>query len=479
MAPGETCEIVRSLPHGPVTAGLGTVRRLGVDARLAARNSRRRALVLAMLVARVMAPPSKGAPARSLDMDTAWTSLGPPRGVEAADAHDLEAAMEWLLPRQARMEAALARRHLEEGTLALYALPATYGAGQPGPRAPLGHARDGKQGQVQMVCGLVGNAAGCPGAVEVCAGNPGAPTTLAVQRQTLRHRFPLRRVVLVGDRELLTDARIRAALQPVPGREWVTALRGPALQTLVSAGRLALACCETTAMVARTAPAYPEERWIACRNPGLATERARKREALLHATERELDKLVHAPPRGQRRLTGQAHIAWRVGQGRHRFKMGKHFHSESTNETGRYARDTSRLAAEAALDGLSVLRTSAPQETLDTVRPVRASKSLATGERALRRLQTGDLPVRPMGHRRAEWVRAHVLRCMRAYYVAWHMRRGLAPLWFDDDDNAAGEARRAASVAPAQRAPTAQRKAHTQRTEDGWPVQSFQTLLQD
>jgi hypothetical protein len=479
MAPGEAFEIVRSLPHGHVTAVLGTVRRLGVDELLAARHSRMRALVIAMLVARVIAPQSKLATARSLDTDTALTSLGQTLGVESADANDLYAAMDWLLPRQARMEAALAKRHLEEGTLALYDLTSTYFEGQTCPLAQFGHSRDGKKGKVQIVFGLVCNAAGCPVAVEVFEGNTGDPTTLAVQLQKLRHRFHLRRVVLVGDRGLLTDARIRAELKPVPGLEWVTALRAPAIQALVTAGALDLTCFEKTDMVELTASAYPEERLIACRNQGLAEERARKREALLQATERELDKIVQATTRGKRRLTGQAQIALRVGKVRNRFKMGKHFHIEITHETVRYARDTQRIAAEAALDGLYVLRTSAPRETLDTGSTVRAYKSLATVERAFRSLKTVDLQVRPIGHRLAARVRAHVLLCMLAYYVEWHMRQALAPLLFDDDDKAAGEARRASAVAPAQRSPKAQRKAHTQRTEDGWPVHSFQTLLQD
>jgi Transposase DDE domain len=479
MAPGEAFEIIRSLPHGHVAAVLGTVRRLGMETLLASRKSRVRALVIAMLVARVIAPQSKLATARSLETDTALTSLGQTLGVESADANDLYGAMDWLLPRQARIEATLAKRHLGEGTLALYDLTSTYFEGQTCPLAQFGHSRDGKKGKVQIVFGLVCNAAGCPVAVEVFEGNTGDPTTLAVQLQKLRHRFHLRRVVLVGDRGLLTDARIRAELQPVTGLEWVTALRGPAIQALVTAGALDLAGFEQTDMVELTAAAYPEERLIACRNQGLAEERARKREALLQATERELDKLVQATTRGKRRLTGQDQIALRVGKVRNRFKVGKHFHIEITNETLRYTRDTQRITAEAALDGLYVLRTSAPRETLDTVSTVRAYKSLATVERAFRSLKTVDLHVRPIGHRLAERVRAHVLLCMLAYYVEWHMRQALAPLLFDDDDKAAGEARRTSVVAPAQRSPKAQRKAHTQRTEEGWPVHSFRTLLQD
>jgi Transposase DDE domain len=479
IAPDDALEIVRSLPHGHVAAVLGTVRRLGVDRLIAAKKSWHRELVLAMIVARLLTPQSKLATARGLGPETASTSLGDTLGIAAADADALYTAMDWLLPRQPRIEAALAARHLADGSLVLCDLTSTYFEGRTCPLAQLGHSRDGKKGKVQIVVGLVCNAAGCPVAVEVFPGNTSDPTTLAPQLQKLRSQFHLQRVVVVGDRGLLTEARIREELQPVAGLDWLTALRRPAIQQLVEAGAVDLVRLAETGLLEFTAPAYPGERLIACRNPLLADERTRKREALLQATERELDAIVQATTRAKRRLTGQAAIALRLGKVRNRFKMGKHFQTEITDAHLRYARDTQRITAEAALDGVYVLRTSVSGDTLTTESTVRAYKSLAGVERAFRSLKTVDLYVRPIGHRLAERVRAHVFLCMLAYYVEWHMRLALAPLLFDDDDQAAGETRRASVVAPAQRSRKAQRKAHTQQTADGMPVHSFQTLLQD
>jgi len=479
VAPEDALEIVRSLPHGHVAAVLGTVRRVGLDTIIAAKKGGHRELVVAMIVARILAPQSKLATARGLGPDTASTSLGETLHVEAADADDLYAAMDWLLRRQPRIEAALAARHLAEGTLVLCDLTSTYFEGHTCPLAQFGHSRDGKKGKVQIVVGLVGNAAGCPVAIEVFSGNTGDPTTLAPQLQKLRQQFHLQRLVLVGDRGLLTNARIRAELQPVPGLDWVTALRRPAIQQLVETGVLDLSRLAAADLLECADPTYPQERLIACRNPLLATERARKREALLLATERELDTIVQATTRPKRRLTGEAAIASRVGQVRNRFKMGKHFQIMITDTQLRYTRDTQSIATEAALDGVYVIRTSVSDALLSPASTVGAYKSLAGVERAFRSLKTVDLYVRPIGHRLAARVRAHVFLCMLAYYVEWHMRQALAPLLFDDDDKAAGEARRSSVVAPAQRSPTAQRKARTQQPDEGMPVHSFQTLLQD
>jgi len=479
VGPEDTFEIVRSLPHGHVAAVLGTVRRVGLDTVIAAKKSWQRGLVVAMIVARILAPQSKLATARGLGPDTASTSLGTTLDVEAADADALYAAMDWLLHRQPRIEAALAARHLAEGTLVLCDLTSTYFEGHTCPLAQFGYSRDGKKGKGQIVVGLVCNAAGCPVAIEVCSGNTGDPTTLAPQLQKLRQQFHLQRIILVGDRGLLTDARICEELQPVAGLDWITALRGPSIQQLVATGSLDLTRFAETDLLECTDPTYPQERLIACRNPLLAAERARKREALLQATERELDTIAQATTRPKRRLTGEAAIALRVGQVRNRFKMGKHFQIAITDTQLRYTRDTQSIATEAALDGVYVVRTSVSDALLSPASTVGAYKSLAGVERAFRSLKTVDLYVRPIGHRLAERVRAHVFLCMLAYYVAWHMRQALAPLLFDDDDKAAGEARRASVVAPAQRSPKAQRKAHTQRTDDGMPVHSFQTLLQD
>jgi hypothetical protein len=479
MALEDTFEIVRSLPHGHVAAVLGTVRRLGVDHLLATKKTWARELVLAMIVARLLDPQSKLATARGLGPDTASTSLGVTLGVEAADADALYAAMDWLLPRQPRIEAALAARHLAEGTLALYDLTSTYFEGHTCPLAQFGHSRDGKKGKVQIVFGLLCNLQGCPVAVEVFAGNTGDPTTLAPVIEKLRTRFHLRQVVLVGDRGVLTDARIREDLTPVVGLDWITALRGPTIRSLVESGTLVLGRFAQRDVMECTDPAYPDERLIACCNAALAQERTRKREALLQATERELDTMRQATTRAKRRLRGQDTIALRVGKVLNRFKMGKHFTLTITDEGFHYQRNRSRIEAEAALDGVYVLRTSVPAATLDTASVVRAYKSLAMVERAFRSLKTVDLQVRPIGHRLAERVRVHVFVCMLAYYVEWHMRQALAPLLFDDDDKATAEAQRASVVAPAPRSPRALRKAQTRQSDDGMPVHSFQTLLRD
>jgi Transposase DDE domain len=479
VAPEDAFEIIRSLPHGHVVAVLGTLRRLGLEAILSAKKSQQRDLVVAMIVARLLDPRSKLATARSWNPDTALTSLGQTLGVASADARALYHAMDWLLRRQPQIETALAKRHLREGTLALYDLTSTYFEGHTCPLAQFGHSRDGKKGQVQIVFGLVCNAVGCPVAVEVFEGHTGDPTTVAPVINKLRQRFALRRVVLVGDRGLLTDARIREELKPVEGLDWLTALRHSTIRTLVDSGVLDLACFARTDLVELTAAASPDERLIACCNATLAQERARKREALLQATERELEIIRQATLRAKRPLRGQGNIALRVGKVLNRFKMRKHFVLDMTDEGFQYRRKLPSIAAETALDGVYVLRTSVPPEALDTVSTVRAYKSLATVERAFRSLKTVDLHVRPIGHRLADRVRAHVLLCMLAYYVEWHMRQALAPMLFDDDDKTTAEAQRASVVAPAQRSPRARRKAQTQQTDDGRPVHSFQTLLHD
>lgn len=479
VAPEDAFEIIRSLPHGHVAAVLGTLRRLGLDCLLAAQKSHQRDLVVAMIVARLLDPQSKLATARSWHPDTALTSLGQTLGGTAADARALYHAMDWLRRRQPQLEMALAKRHLREGTLALYDLTSTYFEGHTCPLAQFGHSRDGKKGKVQIVVGLVCNVEGCPVAVEVFEGNTGDPTTVAPVITKLRQRFHLRRVVLVGDRGLLTDARIREELKPVEGLDWITALRHPTIRALLDSGVLDLGNFVHTDLIELTAPAYPDERLIACYNATLADERGRTREALLQATERELETIRQATTRAKRRLTGQGNIALRVGKVLQRFKVGKHFTLEISEAGFHYSRNLQSIAAEAALDGLYVLRTSVSAEALDTASTVRAYKSLATVERAFRSLKTVDLYVRPIGHRLTERVRAHVLLCMLAYYVEWHMRQALAPLLFDDDDKAMAEAQRGSVVAPAQRSPRARRKAQTQQTDDGRPVHSFQTLLRD
>ena len=478
VPPADAVEILRTRPHGHVAAVLGTLRRLELDRCLDVQPSRLRDLSIAMIVAQLLDPCSKLATARGLGEDTLFTSLGELLHLERADADELYAAMDWLLARQARVEAKLARRHLAEGALVLYDVTSTYFEGRTCPLAQFGHNRDGKRDKVQIVFGLLCNAEGCPVAVEVFNGHTGDPTTLAPQVQKLQERFGVERVVLIGDRGLITEARIRKDLQPA-GLAWITALRTTAIRHLVEQGTLQLSLFDERDLAEISSPDYPGERLIVCRNPLLAGERARKREALLHATEEALAPIATATRRTRQPLRGEAEIGKRVGAVLGRYKVGKHFRIEITPTSFSYTRDDARIAQEAALDGLYVIRTNVPAEQLSAPETVRAYKRLSATERAFRSFKTVDLHVRPIYHHLADRVRAHVFLCFLAYYVEWHMRQALAPILFDDEDPAAGEAQRTSVVAPAQRSPGAQRKAQRLCTEDGTAVHSFATLLQD
>lgn len=479
VAPDDAFDIIRSRLHGHVAAVLGTLRHSGLADLIDSHATRQRALAEALVAARIVEPSSKLALARALHESTKESSLGEVLGVESADEDELYAAMDWLLERQERIENALAKRHLRDGTLALYDVTSTYFEGRKCPLAALGHSRDGKPGKLQIVCGLLANSDGCPVAVEVFKGNTGDPKTVAAQVQKLRGRFDLKRVVLVGDRGMLTSARIREDLRTQEGIAWITALRAPAIQSLVGSKHLQLSLFDEKDLGEIKSPDYPGERLIACRNPLLAQERARKREDLLRATERELAKITAATQRRKRPLEGQAAIGLRVGKVIGRFKMQKHFHVAIDDHGFSYHRIQEKIAQEAALDGIYVIRTSVPACDLAAENAVRWYKRLAVVERAFRSLKTVDLHLRPIGHRKPDRVRAHVFLCMLAYYVEWHMRQRLAPILFDDDDKPAGEARRSSIVAPAQRSPRAADKAHRKRTEDEAPVHSFQTLLRD
>jgi hypothetical protein len=470
-------EIVRSRPHGHVAAVRGTLLRIQLDRLLARSRSRERDLCLAMIAARLLSPGSKLAVARSLLAETAESTLGEVLGVEDADEDACYAAMDWLLERQVSIENALAKRHLAEGALVLYDVTSTYFEGRTCPLAQLGHSRDGKKDKLQIVIGLLTNGEGCPVAVEVFEGNTGDPKTLASQVRKLRERFGLTRVVLVGDRGLITDARIREDLSPAEGLDWITALRAPAIAALVEGGSLQLSLFDERDLAEIRDPSYPGERLVVCKNPLLAQERGRKRRELLAATERELEAVAKAVTRAKRPLRGKAPIGLRVGKEMARFKMAKHFELTITDDGFRYERNEAAIAAEAALDGFYVVRTTVDAERLSAEDVVLSYKRLAHVERAFRSLKTLDLHIRPIHHRKADRVRAHVLLCMLAYYVEWHMRRALAPILFDEDDPPAAEALRASVVAPAQRSPRARAKAATQRTPDGEPVHSFASLL--
>src|SRR5947209_9032504 len=473
--------LLRSLPHGHVAAALGTLRKLGLDRILSqgGRQPRREvALCIAMAVARLIDPASKLATARGLDDETATCSLGQVIELGAVDEQELYEALDWLVGQQGRIEQALARRHLQNGTLVLYDVTSTYFEGRTCPLAKLGYGRDGKRGKLQIVIGLLCTAGGCPVAVEVFEGNVGDPSTVPNQINKLKQRFGIERVVLIGDRGMITTARLEQTIIPA-GLNFITALRAPAIRSLAEAGTIQLSLFDERDLAEITSPDSPRERLVACRNPLLADERARKRRALLAATEQDLLDVQARVQRPKKPLRGKDKIALAVGAVVNHYKMAKHFTVVITDNELTFERKLEQIEAEALLDGIYVLRTDLKLEALDATSTVSAYKGLANVERAFRSLKTVDLEVRPIHHRRAERVRAHVLLCMLAYYLEWHMRQALKPILFDDHDKAAADAARASIVAKAERSDAAGRKAATKRTHDDLPVHSFRSLLSD
>jgi len=479
--PRADLKLMRSLPHGHVAAALGMLRKLGLDDLLAQgqrQGARTVALVAALVVARLLDPASKLTTARLLNATTATSSLGTVLALGKVDEQELYDALDWLLAQQERIEAALARRHLSHGTLVLYDVSSTYFEGRTCELAKFGHNRDGKSGKLQIVFGLLCAKDGCPVAIEVFDGNVADPATLANQVKKLKERFALEHVVLVGDRGMITEARIEEVLKPA-GLDWITTLRAPAIRSLAEAGSLQLSLFDERDLATITSPDYPGERLVACRNPLLADERARKREDLLVATEKKLAAIAARVHRAKKPLRGKDKIALAIGRVIDKYKMAKHFDLNITDDRFTFARNTAKIGAEAALDGVYVVRTTVSEAVLDQTATVTAYKQLSTAERAFRSLKTVDIEVRPIYHRRADRVRAHVFLCMLAYYVEWHMRQKLKSILFDDHDKAAADAARPSVVAKAERSEAARRKAHNRCTDDGLPVHSLRSLLAD
>jgi len=470
--------IIRSLPHGHVSAALGTARKIGLDRLLGPDGNRCRDLILALVVNRILDPGSKLAAARALSPDTATSSLGQQLGLGVVGEDELYSALDWLAVRQPAIEAALAKRHFTGGTLVLYDVSSSYLEGRCCSLAQFGYSRDGKRGKLQIVYGLLCATDGCPVAIEVFAGSTADPATLTSQVTKLRRRFGLDHVVLVGDRGMITQARITEDLKAA-GLDWITALRAPAIKALRDAGALQMSLFDERDMAAITAPDFPGERLIVCRNRRLGAERARKREDLLLATERDLARIAAAVARKRQPLRGQADIGIAVGAVIDQHKMAKHFALAITDTCFTFTRKADEITAEAALDGIYIVRTSLPATALDDTATVRNYKSLSLVERAFRCLKTVDLQIRPVYHWLADRVRAHVFLCMLAYYLEWHMRQRLAPMLYDDTEKDAAEALRASVVAKAERSTSAITKQTTGRTEDGLPVHSFRTLLAD
>jgi DDE family transposase len=474
--PGEALEIRRALPHGHVAAVLATMRRLELPRLLARTATRERELALALIAGRVLHPASKLATLRARAPETASSSLGQVLGLGAIEEREIYAALDWLGAQQARLERRLARRHLRDGTLVLYDVSSSYLEGRCCPLARHGHSRDHRPDRPQIVYGLLCDRDGRPIAVEVFAGNSADPSTLGSQIDKLKRRFGLRHVVLVGDRGMITSARIRAELQPA-GLDWISCLRAAQLAELAEGGPLQPGLFDERGLAEITAPAYPGERLVVCRNPDLARERARKREELLAATERDLARVAKATRRLARPLRGRAEIGLAVGAVLDAHKMAKHFELTITETEFGFRRRAESIAREAGLDGLYVIRTSLPAETMSAAETVRAYKDLARVERAFRSLKSIDLQIRPVHHWTEPRVRAHVVLCMLAYYVEWHLREAWAPLLFQDHDRAAAEAGRASPVAAAERSPAAARKRGRRRSDDGLPLCRFSDLM--
>ena len=463
---GEAFRIVRTLPHGHVAAVLGMLRSLGLPGMLDRRPSRLRDLAIALVAGRLIEPKSKLATAALLGT----TTLGAACGVEGADENELYAAMDWLLARQAKVERALAARHLAPGALVLYDLSSTYVEGRCCPLARHGHSRDHRPDRPQIEFGLLTDARGCPVAVEVFPGNTADPATVEAQVEKLRVRFGLTDIILVGDRGMLTSARIER-LRETGGIGWVSCLRAPAIRSLVEAGDLQLSLFDERNLAEISSPEFPGERLVVCRNPALAAERTRKREALLAATEAALAKIATAVEQG--RLRSAAAIGLRAGRVVNAKKMAKHFELEIIDGHFAAHRRTEAIAAEAALDGLYVVRTSVSEERLDAPAVVKTYKRLAAVERDFRALKGDDLLVRPIFHWKEDRVRAHLFLCFLAAYVRWHLEAAWAPLIFRDENPPV----RTDPVAPPERSGEALAKERDHRTPDGLRVGSFPTLM--
>jgi len=470
-----SCE--RSLPHGHVAAVLGTLRKLRLDSLIARAPSRNRDLVTALIVARVIDARSKLATARALSSETAASSLGHALGLGDVSQHELYDAMDWLLRRQPGIETRLARKHLHENTLVLYDLSSTWLEGTHCPLAQLGYSRDRKKGKLQIVFGLLCSRDGCPIAVEVFEGATSDPRTVASQVDKLRNRFGLSRVVVVGDRGMLTSARIREDLAPVEGLRWITSLRAPDIRKLIAARVVNPSLFDERDLAEIRSDDFPGERLVVCRNPRLAAKRRKKRQELLAATEKLLAPIALATTRKSRPLRGKDAIGIRVGKVINRHKVAKHFHIEITDDSFSFHRLEAQIAGEEQLDGLYVIRSNVEPEDFDAEETVRAYKDLGKVEHAFRSFKSVDLKVRPIHHRKPERVRAHVLLCMLAYYVEWHMRRPLAPILYDDHEPEVAASLRTSVVAPAQRSPAARNKAARKRTPDNLPTHDFRSLL--
>jgi transposase len=470
VAASSAFEILSSRPHGHVQAVSTTMRRLGFEALIASRPSRERDRVCAMVAARVLAPHTKLATTR-------WwhtTTLADEFAVSEADEDELYAAMDWLLARQGVIEKKLAARQLTAGGLVLYDLSSSYFEGSCCPLAKFGHNRDGKKGKLQVNYGLLTDARGCPVAVSVFEGNTADCETLLAQVERVRDEFAIETMVMVGDRGMISQKGI-AELRKLEGVAWITAMKSTQIRPLIEEGSLQLGLFDERNLFEFAHPDFPGERLVACRNPELAKLRAHKRQALIEATVVELDQVRAMVAR--KRLSGRDKIGLRVGRVVNKYKVAKHFEVAIEDSRLAFHVREDEVAKEAALDGVYVLRTPLPAEQMDAAQVVRSYKSLSAVERAFRSLKTVELKVRPIHHRLADRVRAHIFLCMLAYYVEWHMCEAWRPMLFADEDLNAKVQRD--PVAPAKRSAIAEHKAHTHTLPDGTAAHSFRTLIEE
>ncbi len=468
VAVAERFQITASRPHGHVQAVTSAMERVGMASLLASKRCRERTVAMAMVASRIIAPHTKLATTRWWHTST----LAEDFGVLDASEHELYAAMDWLLERQPAIEKKLAARHLHTGAVVLYDLSSSYFEGSTCPLARLGYNRDGKKGKLQVNYGLLTDSRGCPLAVSVHEGNTADVKTLMPQVERVRNDFGIAEFVMVGDRGMISHKAIDE-LREHDGIGWITALKSASIRSLVEQGHLQLGLFDERNLFELSHPQYPDERLVACRNPERAKLRAHTREELLAATEKNLQKVQRSIVNG--RLNGQDKIGVRVGKVINQYKVAKHFHLAIQDDTFTFERNTENIAAEAALDGVYIIRTSVPAAQMDAADCVRHYKSLAQVERAFRTLKTVDLKVRPIHHRLANRVRAHIFLCMLAYYVEWHLREVWRELMFADEDQSAKATRD--PVAPASRSPGAQRKAASHTLDDATPVHSFTTLM--
>ncbi len=471
VSPDDLFETERTLPHGHVEAVLGTIRKLGLDAMISSKRCRERDLVVAMIAERLLHACSKLATTRM------WhtTTLAEELSVQDANEDDLYDAMDWLLARQEQIEKKLAARHLSDGAIVLYDVSSSYYEGRKCPLAQFGHDRDGKKGLPIIVYGVMTDGDGRPVAVSVYAGNTGDPKTVADQTEKLRQRFGLSRIVLVGDRGMLTQAQIEK-LKKQPGLGWVTALRSVSIRKLIEQGSLQRSLFDEKNLAEITSPDFPGERLIACFNPLLAEERSRKRRELLTATEEGLRKLAGQVARRTKTPMKGTEIGLRAGRILGRYKVGKHFKLNIGDGLFRWERREDAIEQESQLDGIYIIRTSETRKKMTAGDTVRTYKSLSQVERTFRTLKGIDLLVRPIRHRTEDRVPAHIFLCMLAYYVEWHMRRALAPILFEDHELPEMRNRRDPVLA-AKPSDSAKAKKRTLRTEDGLVVHSFETLI--